>query len=439
MRSTWVIGGAVAVLLVLAVIGYAARSSPDIKLGDESAIAGDEQPPVTEQPSTTAGDATTEAGTTTPCTVLGTDGDDVLRGTQGDDVVCGLGGDDIIAGGPGNDALAGGPGRDTVSYRKATAGVRLRLASEAWGEGHDVLSGFENAVGSAQGDKIVGTARGNRLAGAGGRDVILGAEGHDRIDTRDRRPYDRLKGGGETDICIADPGDWAVRCAHPLVRSHDRRVPILMYHVIAVPEPGTPNIDLWVSPATFAAQMKWVDRHSYHVVSLHEVYDYWHGAPLPRKAVVVSFDDGFHGQYTKAMPILAKHGWAGTLNLAISHLSRANAFTARMVRQMLVANWELDSHTRTHAYLPSLGSAALRHEVAGSRRYLRSTFHVQVNFLCYPFGAYSATVISAVRAAGYRGATTTEYGRASRDEPYSLNRIRISHGDGVSGFARKLG
>src|SRR5829696_4651510 len=141
----WVIGGAVAALLVLALTGYVAGFSPDIKLGDEAATAGDEQPPLTEQPWTTAGDDTTEAGTTTPCTVLGTDGDDVLRGTQGDDVVCGLGGDDIIAGGPGNDLLAGGPGRDTVSYRKATEGVRVRLANEAWGEGHDVLSSFEDA------------------------------------------------------------------------------------------------------------------------------------------------------------------------------------------------------------------------------------------------------------------------------------------------------
>jgi peptidoglycan/xylan/chitin deacetylase (PgdA/CDA1 family) len=374
-----------------------------------------------------------------PCTIVGTSHDDVLRGTEGDDVVCGLAGDDVISGGPGNDSLVGGRGKDTVSYHHASAGVRLRLAGDATGEGHDVVSGFENAIGSTHDDKIVGTPKVNRLAGGGGRDVLLGGDGHDWIDTRDRRPYDRLNGGGETDICVADPGDWAVRCSHPLVRSHDRRVPILMYHVIAVPEPGTPNIDLWVSPSTFAAQMHWLARHRYHVVSLQEVYDYWHGAPLPRKAVVVSFDDGFHGHYTKAMPILTKHGWAGTLNLAISHLSRANAFTPRMVRRMLAANWELDSHTRTHAYLPGLGSTALRDEVDGSRRYLRSTFHVQVNFLCYPFGAYNASVISAVRAARYLGATTTEYGRATRDEPYSLDRIRISHGDGVSGFALKLG
>jgi len=70
---------------------------------------------------------------------------------------------------------------------------------------------------------------------------------------------------------------------------------------------------------------------------------------------------------------------------------------------------------------------------------LREKFHVQVNFLCYPFGAYSANVIGAVRAAGYLGATTTEYGLARRDDLFTLDRIRISHEDGVNGMARKLG
>jgi peptidoglycan/xylan/chitin deacetylase (PgdA/CDA1 family) len=384
-------------------------------------------------------DALSPAWEGPPCTIVGTAGDDVLRGTEEEDVVCGLAGDDVIAGGPGNDTLVGGPGQDTVSYRRASTGVEVHLAGEAWGEGHDILASFEHAIGSPQADRIVGTSEPNRLAGGGGRDVILAGAGRDRIEARDHRPYDRLNGGSDTDICIADPGDWRLRCSHPLVRTHNRRVPILMYHVIGVPGPGTPNIDLWVSSSTFAAQMDWLARHGYHVVALQEVYDYWHGAPLPPKPVVVSFDDGFHGHYTKATPILAEHQWAGTLNLAISHLSRANRFTPWMVRRMLAANWELDSHTRTHAYLPGMDGAALQDEVVGSRRFLRSTFRVQVNFLCYPFGAYSAGVITAVRAAGYAGATTTEYGLARRDEPYGLDRIRISHGDGVSGLARKLG
>src|SRR5436190_24302342 len=32
-------------------------------------------------------------------------------------------------------------------------------------------------------------------------------------------------------------------------------IPILMYHVVADPPPGTPLIGLWVRPETFAAEM----------------------------------------------------------------------------------------------------------------------------------------------------------------------------------------
>ena len=55
-------------------------------------------------------------------TVVGTEGDDVLRGTVGADVIVGLGGDDTIDGLGGNDLICGdhgdhqegAPGQDTI-------------------------------------------------------------------------------------------------------------------------------------------------------------------------------------------------------------------------------------------------------------------------------------------------------------------------------------
>ena len=49
-----------------------------------------------------------------PCTVVGTEGPDVLEGTAGDDVLCGLGGDDRLLGLDGRDVLDGGDGSDRV-------------------------------------------------------------------------------------------------------------------------------------------------------------------------------------------------------------------------------------------------------------------------------------------------------------------------------------
>ena len=52
-----------------------------------------------------------------------------------------------------------------------------------------------------------------------------------------------------------------------------------------------------------------------------------------------------------------------------------------------------------------------------------------VNWFCYPSGHYDATVVAAVRAAGYAGSTTVVPGWAHRDDdPYRLHRLRVLGG-----------
>jgi Ca2+-binding RTX toxin-like protein len=48
------------------------------------------------------------------CTIVGTNGPDVLRGTNNKDVICGLAGNDKIYGNAGNDRIYGGTGRDKL-------------------------------------------------------------------------------------------------------------------------------------------------------------------------------------------------------------------------------------------------------------------------------------------------------------------------------------
>jgi RTX calcium-binding nonapeptide repeat (4 copies) len=48
------------------------------------------------------------------CSILGTDGDDVLTGSPFDDILCGLGGNDRLEGGNGDDVLLGGEGDDVL-------------------------------------------------------------------------------------------------------------------------------------------------------------------------------------------------------------------------------------------------------------------------------------------------------------------------------------
>jgi peptidoglycan/xylan/chitin deacetylase (PgdA/CDA1 family) len=220
---------------------------------------------------------------------------------------------------------------------------------------------------------------------------------------------------------------------------HNAPVPILMYHVLAPALPGAPYPDLYVKPADFRAQVAWLAAHGYHAVTLRQVYDYWHGVhALPRKPVVLTFDDGYHSDFTVALPTLRARRWPGVLNLEVRNLQPVWGTRPGMVRKLIAAGWEIDAHTITHPDLTTVGPAELRFQVAGSRAAIRRRFHVPVDFFCYPSGRYDDAVVAAVRAAGFLGATTETEGFARPGSLFTLDRVRVNESDGVAGLAAKL-
>lgn len=223
----------------------------------------------------------------------------------------------------------------------------------------------------------------------------------------------------------------------PTVTDFSDPVPVLMYHAISPPPAGAALPGLFVPESEFEDEMKWLDGHGYHGVTLGQVFAAWrHGKPIAKKPVVISFDDGLQSQFVGARPMLDKLGWPGVLNLELAHLDQGE-LTDDQVRQLVDSGWELDSHTFTHPNLTESG-VDLGHEIADSRTELQQRFGVPVDFFCYPAGEYDEAVVQAVKDAGYRGATTTHEGLASPDEPYELKRIRIEPGDGGAGLAEKL-
>jgi peptidoglycan/xylan/chitin deacetylase (PgdA/CDA1 family) len=219
---------------------------------------------------------------------------------------------------------------------------------------------------------------------------------------------------------------------------HDSPVPILMYHVLGTPQANAVFPQLFVEPSNFKAQMAWLSRRGYHAVTLRQVLRYWRsGIALPRKPIVLSFDDGYLSDYTIALPVLRRYHWPGVLNLVVNNV-RPGDLTAQEVRRLIAAGWEIDAHTISHVDLTRLDPAALRREVAGSRTRLRRMFGQRVDFFCYPLGHYDARVVAAVRAAGYRGATTEDPGLARPARRFRLPRIRLALGDGAAQLAAKL-
>jgi Ca2+-binding RTX toxin-like protein len=111
-------------------------------------------------------------------------GQDTILGLDGADTIDAGTGDDVVAGGTGADTMDGGGGIDTLSYAYSANGVTVNLTTGQGQHGEaegDIISGFENLVGSNNADTLTGTNVANIIRGYTGNDTIKGGGGADTM------------------------------------------------------------------------------------------------------------------------------------------------------------------------------------------------------------------------------------------------------------------
>jgi peptidoglycan/xylan/chitin deacetylase (PgdA/CDA1 family) len=237
-------------------------------------------------------------------------------------------------------------------------------------------------------------------------------------------------------------GSTAAALGVPTGHRGTASVPVLMYHVIAPPPPGAPYPGLYVTPTEFAAQMQALKSAGWTAVTLDQLRAYWsEGAKLPPgKPIVLTFDNGYRSQYTQALPMLRRLGWVADENIQLTGLPPSQGgMTPSQVRALIAAGWELDTQGMSHADLATASSGELQYQIVTARMMLRREYRVPVNWFCYPSGQYNATVIDALRAAGFVGSTTVVPGWAGPSaDPYRLPRLRVLGGTSASGLMAQI-
>lgn len=244
------------------------------------------------------------------------------------------------------------------------------------------------------------------------------SHGNDRVASAHGRPHAGHSNESALPAGVADA-------------ARDVLAPVLMYHVINPPPAGAPFPGLYVPALEFAEQMKALAKAGFHAVTLQQLWRHWHqGAPLPVKPVVITFDNGYQSQYSNALPVLRQLGWKAVENMQLTGLPPSQGgLSEAQVKGLLAAGWELDTQGFSHADLITLDASELRYQVAVSRQTMQRRYHVPVRWFCYPSGHYDASVIAAVKEAGYLGSTTVVPGWAGpRNDPYRLPRLRVLGG-----------
>jgi len=97
------------------------------------------------------------------------------------------------------------------------------------------------------------------------------------------------------------------------------------------------------------------------------------------------------------------------------------------LRKLAQEGVTLAPHTQTHPILNHIPLGAMQHEALDSLYDLRREIGETLPVFAYPSGFHNAEVVSAVRAAGFKLAFTTERGIniLGRDDPLQLQRINV--------------
>ncbi|HRW06627.1 MAG TPA: polysaccharide deacetylase family protein [Caldilineaceae bacterium] len=223
-------------------------------------------------------------------------------------------------------------------------------------------------------------------------------------------------------VTVPLQADGAVRVAH---------VPVLMYHYLSE-VPADADIyrrDLSVPPALFAAHLDRIQAEGYTVIRLYDlVANLLQGTPLPDKAVVITFDDGYRDNYDNAFPILREHGMTATFFVVMEFINRERPeyLTWPMVQEMAAGGMSIEAHGVDHTSLRNRSEADLEFQALRSYETLQNAVGARARFISYPAGEFDDQTIAAFQRAGYWAGFTTVQGATHRsDDLFRLPRVRV--------------
>lgn len=168
-------------------------------------------------------------------------------------------------------------------------------------------------------------------------------------------------------------------------------IPILMYHKIKDQVENTEDDQsMSVSTANFEAQLKALLEAGYTPINFKQLKDYLEGkVGLPKKPILITADDGYLCNYTKAYPILKKYNAQATFFVTSLYVGITNEnehFSWEQAKEMEASGLiDIQSHTHGHTLMNELDKTDVSYEIQKSfgdiEKYLGER---DVKVLAYP-------------------------------------------------------
>lgn len=229
-------------------------------------------------------------------------------------------------------------------------------------------------------------------------------------------------------------------------------VKVMMYHRIVEDTEHMRGYFWTITKSQLRQELEMLDKWGYTCIGFQDYSLFQKGElVLPKKPVILTFDDGYEEIHKNALPILREFGVKATMFVLGDQKVRANLWDTdpdingvplldgRRIRELYQAGFEIGSHSMTHPSLTKLPGKEAWMEISDSKKNLEDLIQASVTTFAYPFGLATQALKEMVRSAGYDyGCGVFSGPPRFADDVYNIRRIPMTRTTNVLDFAFKV-
>lgn len=211
-----------------------------------------------------------------------------------------------------------------------------------------------------------------------------------------------------------------------------KQVPILCYHQIRDwRAKDSKNAKDYIVPvADFKAKIKMLADSGYHTILPDQLYAYLTtGAALPKKPIMLTFDDTDLDQYTIAAPELKKYGFKAVYFIMTVSIGRPNYMTKEQIKALSDAGNVIGSHTWDHhmtskyKHDPDPKKDDWTVQIDKPTKKLEEITGKKIEYFAYPFGIWNKSGFPEFKKRGFKMAFALADKRDPNDPLMCVRRI----------------
>lgn len=227
---------------------------------------------------------------------------------------------------------------------------------------------------------------------------------------------------------------------HRVFPYHDPIVVALMYHSVS-----NAGGEFTVPPKHFSKQIGYLKNQQFHFLTIQELLEWYRGErTLPKKSVLITFDDGYKDFMENALPVLNKYSASAVMFVHANRLSEPLQNNIPLmswedIREAKARGIEIGDHSFSHPSLKTLNREELLQEIELAQRAFQEHLSFQPEAFAYPGGKFNQEVIDVLKEKNYTIAFSIDRGLIrTSDDMFRLKRFGLSRNTSWLEFKARL-